>query len=303
MGGNMSVGSSNKNQFRIRLTYDFNTLETILIDDLVTEEDNRKRQVRSYILQTEYGISDRIGISVVLPYIHQLREINSGLSIDKVVAQGIGDIMFLVKYSPIILQDNKNIGLTLGVGPKFATGNTLNKADAFRFLSLDLQPGSGAIDYVFWLSFLKTNLLKNQHRLHAMFTMNYRMTTAVDNHEVWGEAELGNELQLTGGFYDRFYIGAVSIDPLLLIRYRSVVRDVRNGQTVDQSGGEEYQFMPGFNVNPSPKITWNFNINLPIYRRMNGTQVATTYKFSTSIAYRFSVKKDDDIIFLIPDEN
>ena len=140
---NLGLPPSLKGTWQFALTYDLNTLNTLKTGTEVLDDNSRTRRTHSLILSSGYSFSDRFSIEGLIPYVKQDRDINqpTGFS-DFQSTQGIGDILLLFKFRLTPVNNTAHI-LSVGAGPKLATGSFSEVNSNGLLLNLDLQPGSG----------------------------------------------------------------------------------------------------------------------------------------------------------------
>ncbi len=286
VGANMGTAGSDKGQLQIVATYDINTLSTLMTEDSVHEGDNaRLRQIQSAIIELDYGVLEWLTITGIFSYIDQFRDVGG----DQDQTAGFGDAIIMAKAKVLSLKKG-NGSLSVGYGVKLPTGVDNNVDNQGILFSPDLQPGSGTLDNIFWYHFYLPRLFGDH--VNILSILNYRQTNTRFDHERWGDYKLGNELQLSVGLTDQFTIGSLLIDPMLLMRYRSVQSDIRNGNDLNGiTGGEELHLNPGIGIHPSQRLSLQALASLPVYRRVNGQQLATSWKLTLSANYHFNFSK------------
>ena len=281
VGSNMGTAPSIKGQLQLVLIHDVNVLKSFMTEDEVDRNDrSRTRRVTSELLELDYGVTDWLTATIIFSYIQQYRDVNG----DDFRLQGIGDLILMVK-SRVAQWNTGNSSLALGGGLKLPTGSTEETSRLGSVQSLDLQPGSGSLDFIFWSHIFISRLIAN--RFNFTSYTNLRFTGEKTNHSVLNSYELGDELQWSVGLTDQTVLGRFPLDRILMLRYRSVGSDVINEIDLDASGGQELHLVPGVNFHMSPKIMTLLNGSIPIYRRVNGSQLATTWKLTIGLNLKF----------------
>jgi len=121
---------------------------TIKIEDPL----NRKSTVSDFIVELEYGLSERVSVLLLGGYTNKSRTttisdpeiINSSEEIT-FTGNGFTDIVILGKYEIVVPDIILPLGATIGAGAKLPTGIYQLEENGTR-LSIDLQPGTGATD-------------------------------------------------------------------------------------------------------------------------------------------------------------
>ncbi|MEM9985753.1 MAG: hypothetical protein AAF804_11750 [Bacteroidota bacterium] len=115
-----------------------------------------------------------------------------------------------------------------------------------------------------------------------------RLTSGADRLDGLQRYEFGNELQVFAGFSDRYVLGRWLIDPLLMFRYRAVSADLVNDFALSNTGGQFIHLVPGVVINPHPNISFRISGELPIFRYVDGTQLATSQKLTLGLFFRLA---------------
>ena len=184
---------------------------------------------------------------------------------------GFGDIVILPK---VRLYKNYQAG----VGIKAPTGATELKNEQGLTLSPDLQPDTGAWDLSYWLNGSQQLGFRPSMTLNG--TLSFRDTGTNNNYLVNQTYIFGNEFQATFGIADRIVPGSLVIDPSIGFKYRNVVSDVRDGFELPSTAGEWVFVNPGLLINFSPTMSFQTNVELPLYANLEGTQVTPTYRLN-----------------------
>ena len=91
---------------------------------------------------------------------------------------------------------------------------------------------------------------------------------------------------------DRFVLGTLILDPSLGINYRKQGVDTSFEFDNPNSGGDFIFLNPGLSYSITPDISVQVNAAIPVYRHVDGTQVAPTYRINTGLFFRFSTAND-----------
>ena len=257
-------------------------------------DNTRSRTTRSSIIEINYGLNQRLTLTGVVPFIRQERKVQSfGGTEDLTVASGLGDIVFLVKYRLIDNFKNPNLEWVIGAGPKFPTGRTDHTNNEGLVLAADMQPGSGSLDGIFWSYFQKSKFIVPNLSLMAVTT--FRYSGENKNYNETQTYKFGNEFQASLGLnYSLF--AKWPIDVFSYLRYRKQAEDLIDGNTFPSSGGQWIYAIPGININFAPRLSVRLSGDFPIYRKLKGTQLTTSYKFTAAVLYRLPLKKRKLII-------
>lgn len=296
ISSNLGLPFGEGQTLQFNLNYDLNNLNTQKTGVNVDGDRTRERITHSTLLQLGYSLNRKWAVDVLFSHVRQERRIfrQNQLS-DFTFTQGFGDLVLLLKYKLLSLQDDAT-SLSVGLGTKLATGAANRRFNGIR-LNADLQPGSGATDGLLWAQFTHQFSFRPSLGFSANTIYSYKGTNknylpiTVNNEVITQSYQFGEEWQLIFNISDRLILGKNLIDPYLSLRYRTVKQDTNDNNLVPGTGGDWVFIKPGFNYWFNSQISVGANIELPIYAFVVGTQVTPTYRFNTGIYYTFSLKK------------
>ena len=195
--------------------------------------------------------------------------------------RGIGDAVLLVKYNIVPLNIVSQREIAIGAGPKIPLGKSRLSSEGI-LLPADMQPGTGAWDGILWAyayqGFLPTI------PINVFATASYRLTGTNDRFAAASQEgyKFGNEFIATLG---TSYRTDWPFDLSFQIRYRSVAADRFSSSEVPNTGGKWIYFLPGLNVNLFDELSLRFSGQIPVHRKLEGTQLTTSYTLSLSLFY------------------
>ena len=241
---------------------------------------NRKSQVTNFNLEIEYGLVNKVSVLLILPYTNRTRETNvtnsetNDVEVVSFTGQGFGDIILLGKYeiiSPSILSP---MDLAIGGGAKLPTGNFEVENNGTR-LSIDLQPGTGAIDLLLWGHFLygipSIGLSANANFLYRYAGVN------LDSYRFGDEF-----LASINGTYTFAEFLAINLQ----LKGRWAAEDYWNGRFLPSTGGGYIDLTPSL-IYYEGKFSLRVFIQIPVYRNVQGIQLAVNEMLGTEIRYIF----------------
>jgi hypothetical protein len=295
LGGSLGLGAADSKSLQVLLTYDHNIINDLVSFLELLDDQTRSRSTHSSLLEINYGLNRRLSVAGVFSYIRQSRSIEAfGGHKDITSTQGLGDVVFLLKYRLTNPEKDSNIDLIIGGGPKFPTAKTNFTNNQGLLLSADMQPGSGSIDGIFWAYFFKGQFLNNPN-LGLASVATYRYSGENKNYFNTQTYRFGNELQLNIGLNYNLFIKK-PVDVFTFFRYRLQSEDLVDGGVFPSSGGEWVYAIPGVNINFSPWITTRISGDFPVYRKLEGTQLTTSYKLT--IAFQFNIPLNRNELFI-----
>jgi hypothetical protein len=266
--------------WQLALTFENNTLKDVVSNSEKLNDDTRQRLTNSALLEVSYGLSKLVSVSTLLTLVQQERKIDSFGGESLLKTSGIGDAAILLKYNISPLNFTTQREIVFGLGTKYPLGNT-NLKTGDILIAEDLQLGTGAWDGILWVYFYQGFLPKT--RLNLVGNSSYRITGTNKR-----DYKFGNEFNATIGTSfrtDLFY------DFSLLFRYRSTKKDQRFGDSITNTGGKWFYVIPGINLKVKKDFSVRMSLESPIYRKLNGIQLTTSYKISISLFYNLTKSK------------
>ncbi len=295
VSSNLGFQSSDERSIHISLSADLNFLKTLKTESSVLDDDQRLRTTQSYLLRGAYTLTDRLTIEGLFPIVRQTRRITSTTgALDKESTFGIGDPVALLIYDVL----KKGVTFRLGAGPQIPLGGFEQSNTRGLRLLEDLQPGSGAWDLIVLASV--EHSLKS--RPSSLLYLNSIFSFTGVNNQARGGAqsyEFGNDIQLIAGYSDQVFVFNNIIAPGFSFRYRHAARDLINGSALPGTGGN-FLFTRMSNAIPFPKINSSLNINLelPIWSRVNDTQLSPTYSINVGWSKKIALNNQQDQLIL-----
>ncbi len=286
MGSNIDLPASEAGVWQWMISYDLNVLRTLKDADKILDDDTRERLTQAWLFQVGYAFNSRWAVDAFIPYVRQQRTIRQiGLSETFTSTRGVGDPTVLVKFKAATLNKGKG-EWWVAVGPKFPLGASDLTDERGITLVADLQPGSGAWDGVLWTRF--------SHQIAWRSSMSFssrviaRLTGENDTYLGDQVYEFGNEFQALLSLSDRVLLGTILIDPGLTLRFRHAGRDLNDGELVPNSGGSFLFLAPSVGVQITPSLSLQSRVDLPVYVRVDGTQLAPTYRVNVGLLFRLN---------------
>jgi len=300
VGGTLGLGTADPKAVQFLLTYDHNVIRDLMDHKTLFDDDTRSRLTRSALMELNYGINERFALTMVLPFVRQersIREYNNQIGFTQ--AQGLGDMVFLLKYRILNQQYNPTSEWLIGIGPKIPTGKTDFKNNQGLTMVADMQPGSGSLDGRFWSFYQKSRFLIKPMSLLGILT--YRASGKNRSYNQTQVYQFGNEFQANIGINYNLFLHW-PMDVFVFGRYRSQTVDLVDGNIFPGSGGKWVYAIPGLSVHFNPDLSFRAWADFPLYRSLNGSQLTTTYKYSLSLFFNLSKKAKEPVFNLKLDE-
>lgn len=288
LSNNIGIPNEGKGSLQISLNYDYNNLNTLNFGSSKLDDNSRLRITHSVLLNVGYSFSNNFSAEALITWVNQRRKIsrfNSG-NLDQ--TSGVGDAILLLKYKfPKIF----GVSSSLGFGTKISVGSTTNKSDNGIILNADLQPGSGAWDFLMWSSISKKFAFRPSTNFSIRFT--YRLPGTNDSYFDTSTYKFGKEFQMFFGLSDQFIFLKNLISPSLDFKYRKALKDDIAGFEIDNTGGEWIFVIPNVTFHISQKVLIMTKVEIPVYSNVEGTQLTPTYRISSGIIFRIDTNRKD----------
>ncbi len=281
MLGSLETSTTIQNNFQLNLSYDYNTLQSVYEGSKKIDDNTRERITNSMLLETTYGLTDKLTLTGLFSFINQRRIISSSTGSENLLSSsGIGDALILIKYEIISQNLLNQRQLAVGFGPKIPTGASDVTQNGI-LLPADMQPGSGSWDFVFW-SYYSEGFMPDLP-LNIFISASYKLNTS-NNRFANSDAgyKFGNEFVSSIG---AGYRTDTMFDYSLSLRFRTTAADQFSNESVPNTGGIWLYAVPGLNIKLMDNLITRFTGQFPIYRNLEGTQLTTTYTLSASLFY------------------
>lgn len=285
LSNNLGLSILKKGSFQFGLSYDYNYLNTLLVESDKITDNNRLRVTHSGLLNVGYAISDRLAIEGLFTWVNQRRNITYLESRNLDQSSGFGDSVLLLRYNMAQLFGS-NVGLNIGLGTKIPLGSS-NETNALGItLNADLQPGSNAWDLIYWSE------LSSSFNFRPTMTISARVVirdTGVNN-SYFGDTsyEFGNDIQSFVGISDQFVLGKSLLSSGVYFKYRKANKDQIGGFDLSNTGGNWISVIPSISINIRPALVFSTSIELPLYSEVDGTQLTPTFRLTTGITIQFA---------------
>ncbi len=248
-----------------------------------------------YTLTAGYGFSPKIKAFVSVPYIRNTMDMtmfNMGMWMDSTMepVSGLGDITAMGLYR---LYTDREVRPTdtvaLGFGVKTPTGSFTERSSPTKYVHAHMQPGTGSWDPLLSLIYTK---MANPFLVQADVTYQYTTrnregyefgdSTAVS---VTGKYAVVKEFNVAAGL-TYLHVNKASDHSTGTERYApagntSLMDDPAN------TGGNSLWFSPGVQVLPIKNGLIDLKVQLPVWERVNGIQLVSSYRILAGISYNF----------------
>lgn len=279
---NLAVYNWQGTGLSMRLVYDYNYLNDLVSGERLLDDRSRTRATSTLMYRVAYTFRHRWSVIGLFPWVWQLERNARQGKVFENRASGLGDIILLGRYQWI---QKTNQGLAISLGVKTASG-LINRVDEETGLPLnpDLQPGTGSWDGLFVLQFDQ----KIGKEFWGHLFGSYRLTTPNDRFAGQIQYEFGNETQAFLGFSRPIPLLRVTPRPFIYVRYRHTQPDLTNGDVTPNTGGHWLHLVPQFQLDIGYNWGLDARAEIPLYRKLTGTQLTTTYSLRFAVFYRLN---------------
>ena len=230
-------------------------------NDKINDPKNRDVKVNKTVIGIKSGIGHNLELIFRIPFVNKkLSQTVKKKSFD-MKNSGIGDIVFLTRYSLANQKKGDFAFMEIGAGIKLPTGSTDKSFNTPMGIkkpnqTQPLQNGSGSYDYL--VDFGITKFIKNSR---IDFNTNYIYTTKGDN-----EYEFGNQFKFNIGYLrslNHIFSWQIELDGIHLDK------DEKNGKKVNTTGGNFLYITPGIQFQVTKKFDISFGYQKLIIRDNN----------------------------------
>ena len=271
----LEVGVIPENSLRVSLGHEYNELSGTFEGNKRTDSNIvGSGSVQAYTLQAHYGITRRWGVTLSIPFVKTSRTFGGRNTFR---ASGIGDMSFLLKYSlkPLNIASSREIAI--GSGFKMANGSK-NVVDDGTPLNFNLQPGTGAWDFILWGYYYKSHLPSGwSGTLSALIRIPGTNSDGL---------QYGNEI-----IYSAVVNRRLSNSTQLSLRFKGrssspvTINDFKNPNT----GGIITFIAPSFVWNPVRLFSVETGIDIPAFYSVSGTQQALDFRSFINASFYFDL--------------
>lgn len=255
-----------------------------------------RMEMTKYTLTAAYGFTPKFSAFVSVPYIRNTMDMEMFMSMGMGMpkewmlhpmdpVEGIGDVTVMGLYRIYTDRDIRPAdAFTLGVGIKTPTGSSTKKTSSGKFVHAHMQPGTGSWDPLLTLIYTKmaTPFLFQADVTYQIATRNPNGYEFGDSFtaNVSGKYAVSSYFNVTGGL-TYLHLNGASDGEGKYTNLKSLMDDPAN------TGGDSIWFSPGIQVLPIKNSMIDLKVQFPLWERVNGTQLVSSYRILVGISYSF----------------
>lgn len=255
----------------------------VAVGEIPAHHDEVRTRNRNLLATFEYGVSQDLGLSLVVPWVdrfHEHRHNHHGAVIpEQWSLNGIGDVRLTARYQRVADEDAR--AGTLGfagvvAGLKLPTGSTSIANAQGAVAERSLQPGSGTTDAILGAYYRQVIAARDASWFvqgTAQLPMNHRR-----------DYRPGRQVQLDAGTYWQ------TSDALALIgQFNALWRGRDSGAEAEpaDTGSRTVSASIGLAYAVTPAVRLYGSVQRPLYQRVNGVQLVADYSFTLGLNAQF----------------
>ena len=281
----LRIPQTGEKEVGVSLSYIYNRNGDLIFNNSSIESSTNYRVVNSVLNQWDYGISKKISVSFILPYIFQNEVINFNDNSQRYDNKGVGDVSIWGSYK-VDLSDK--LFFTASLGLKFPTGATDRRDEISHIpLPFSFQSGTGSYDFGYF-SFFKYSF-DAQKLYNVVGQVAVKINTRGNKFEAHPNYLFGHSAQLSLLFNRPFVISSSILDINIGTNYQYRTKDQFDGGFYNENtGGQWVNAVAGFSLALNPKLLVSLNGFVPVYRSINGLQLSTTWMGNLGMNYVFN---------------
>ena len=279
-----ALGHSAEPGMALDLRYDYisqNQLRsgsrTISADEVPGDVRETKTVNRNLMATFDYAAASGWGVSVLVPYLQRRHShVDTASSVSEAWEfSGVGDAQVLGRF-----RRSADASTPWGflAGLKLPSGNIdESNSDGVR-AERSLQPGSGTTDAIAGV-YHTTQMLVGDRPVNRF--MQARIQAPVN---VRAGYRPGDQFSLDAGFS---WPAGLRLSAMLQLNALVKERDRGPEAEPEESGGSFLWLSPGLSYSPDPRLRLYGFVQLPLYQRVNGVQLAARWTASVGAGWRF----------------
>lgn len=272
--GTMQSASPNNGQWFIAGTWEYHDIsELVSGSSSVPDQTNRERTANALVVEASKGLTEKWSVSGLLSMVEHVRDVGG----TKDSVSGVGDALFMAKFSPKQISLYEKTTLSMGIGARLPVGEN----DAARrgvVLAEDMQPSTGAYGGILW--FYTAHALNDAKSGQIYASAAYTYNGENDRDYQFGHSTTAS----IGGSYQTQTPWGVNAELI----YRHAERDQRASVDIPNTGGQWLDFVSAAQYHLNESLALTASVKIPVSRDLNDQlQFTSKYAVRLSVAYVF----------------
>ena len=239
------------------------------------------------ILDLQFGLADRVGISVAIPFITRqhdhIHHDGGGDTWEHWGFSGLGDVIVSGQYSLVVPSADFDPYLTVTAGVKLANGLTHVRNEKGEEAEVTIQPGTGSVDGIFGLYYRQPiaslpTLSGAYSALPLTAGISYQITGVGSSGYRFGNSLLvhvGTSYQFSSRANFLFQING---------RFQGRADVGSTGEPRENTGGAWIFASPGFSVDLAQNLSAYGYVQVPLFQNVNGIQQTASYNLQLGLS-------------------
>lgn len=272
--GTMELASPTSGQWFLGTTYEYHDASDLVAgSDEIPDQTGRDRTTQALVLEASRGFADNWSFSAMVSLVEHERFVGGVRD----TADGLGDGIVMLKYSPSAITVYSKTALTFGAGARIPLGEDAADRNGLT-LAEDLQPSTGAYGGILWAYAARALNESAGARVYGSVSYTYNG----DNDR---DYQFGHETTATlGASYQTSTPWGFNLELL----YRNADRDQRANVEIPNTGGNWLDIVPSVQYHLNESVALKAAAKIPVSRNLNDQlQFTTKYAFRLSLSYVF----------------
>ena len=300
IAGGAASGVLQEKQMEISINYQFNKSNTFFSGHTEVNPDLNQLITSDYLFfRTDYGLSRKFTFSLAAGYYLDKSLINLDY-IDTTSSSGLGDVILFPRYSVYNKTANfKRTEITLGLGIKIPFGTHKDSTlvyfeewsgeSTYSLNPPTAQITNGSNDFMFYSFFFR----EYQKQKLRIFTTTLYARKGFNSSGI----KFGDYASV-GFFASKTFFWRWGVTTQIKAEYIAKTRG-RNDDLSDNSiypestGSKKWFFIPQLSYSQDG-FTAFLTSEIPLYQKLNGTQIGSQNQFTVGVNYRFLTKACED---------
>jgi hypothetical protein len=239
---------------------------------------------RRYIVQSQYGMSDVIGLSLSFPIIDRQHTHLENGEMERFNVVGISDITVSGEYTLLLPSSPFGPALSLILGLKLPTGSTEKTNTRGERAEVTIQPGTGSLDGIIGTNFRQSlfsvpNLSGLYTSVPVIMSVTYQFAGRGADDYRFGNtllAHLGTEYELVRSLRLMVQVNG---------RFQGFADVGRTGEPRENTGGTWIFLSPGVSGQFAGGLSGYLHLQIPIYQNVHGIQQTAGSNLQMGVSY------------------